>query len=159
MTFFLATAPKLSFFYGFYKIFFCVISKKIFFMYLLSSCAMLSILVGSILALYEVKFKKFLAYSSTVHMGYIALALSTGTKLGAAVSFFYFFIYIMITISIFCIHLAIRLTWGVHTIKYLTDLVRVRDSHKWLCIFMAASLLSLAGVPPFMGFFGKLNIF
>jgi len=117
-----------------------------------------SIIIGTILALYEIKFKKLLAYSSIVHIGYVIMALATNTKIGLIVSFYYFFIYIIITLFIFSIYLVIRIS-NNKTIRNITDLVYLKNNNKWLALITIVALLSLAGIPPLMGFYGKLYVF
>jgi NADH-quinone oxidoreductase subunit N len=121
-------------------------------------CGFMSIVVGSVLALYEIKLKKLLAYSSIVHMGYIIISLSIGSKLGVIVSFYYFFIYVLVTLYFFSIFLAIRLS-NNQTLKNITDFVYLRSNNKLLSLFTIVSLLSLAGIPPLAGFYGKLYVF
>jgi NADH-quinone oxidoreductase subunit N len=116
----------------------------------------MSIIIGTILALYVVKLKKLFAYSSIVHMGYILLALSL--NLGAFVSFYYFLIYLLITINIFSIYLLIKSSKVVVS-GNITDFSYLKNSNKLLALITIASLLSLAGIPPFMGFYGKLLVF
>lgn len=159
ITFFLAIVPKLSYFYVFSRLFYLVLSKNLLMLYVLIFCGLGSIIIGSILALYEYRFKKLLAYSSIVHMGYMVLALSTGLKAGLVASFYYFFIYIVINLSIFIIFLTLRLSVGSNTLGNITDLVFLKNSYKWLCFFMAVALFSLAGIPPLIGFYGKLFVF
>jgi len=118
----------------------------------------LSISIGVILALYVVKLKKLLAYSSIVHMGYMLIALSLNLKISAAISFYYFLIYIVATINIFSIYLLIKNTHVIVS-GNITDLAYLKNSNKFLSIITIISLFSLAGIPPFMGFYGKLLIF
>lgn len=158
ITFFLAVVPKLPFFYILYRLYILLFSNFIFYSYILIFCGLLSILVGTILALYTVKVKKLLAYSSIVHMGYMIIALSLGSKIGLAVAFYYFLIYIFTSINIFSIFLTIKSS-HVYLFGNVTDFVYLKDSNKLLALISIATILSLAGIPPFMGFYGKLFIF
>jgi len=117
----------------------------------------MSIIIGTILALYTVKLKKLFAYSSIVHMGYVLLALCLDSNLGGAISFYYFLIYILSTINIFIIYLVMKNTQVVVS-GNITDLAHLKNN-KLLALMTIVSLLSLAGVPPFMGFYGKLLVF
>lgn len=158
ITFFLAIVTKLPFFYIFYRLYWNIFSHFIIYTYILLICGVLSVIVGSILALYEIKLKKLFAYSSIVHMGYIVIALGLGSKLGVIISFYYFFIYIIITIYIFSIFLIVRLS-NNSTFKNITDFVYLKNHNKLLALFAIVALLSLAGIPPLIGFYGKLFVF
>lgn len=158
ITFFLAAIPKLPFFYILYRLYILLFSNFILYSYILVICGLLSILVGTILALYVIKIKKLLAYSSIVHMGYMIIVLSSGSKIGIAIAFYYFLIYIFTTINIFTIFLAIKTSY-VYLFGNVTDFVYLKNSNKLLALITIVSLLSLAGIPPFMGFYGKLYIF
>lgn len=158
ITFFLAVIPKLPFFYILYRLYILLFSNFILYSYILIACGLLSILIGTILALYVIKIKKLLAYSSVVHMGYMIIVLSLGSKIGMAIAFYYFLIYIFTTINIFSIFLAIKTSY-VYLFGNVTDFVYLKNSNKLLALITIVTLLSLAGIPPFMGFYGKLYIF
>lgn len=89
----------------------------------------MSIIVGTILALYEIKLKKLLAYSSIVHMGYIIIAMAIGSKIGIIVSFYYFLVYILVTIYIFSIFLVTKLL-NNNTFRNVTDFAYLRNNNK-----------------------------
>lgn len=158
ITFFLAIIPKLPLFFILYRLNLLIFSNFIYYSYFFIICGILSISIGIILALYVVKLKKLLAYSSIVHMGYMLIALSLNLKISAAISFYYFLIYILSTINIFSIYLLIKNTHIVVS-GNITDLAYLKNSNKFLSIITIISLFSLAGIPPFMGFYGKLLIF
>lgn len=158
ITFFLATVPKLPFFFVLYRLDIFLYVNYVYYSFLLITCSLLSIIVGTILALYTVKLKKLFAYSSIVHMGYMLLALGLSSKIGAAISFYYFLIYLLSTINIFSIYLLIKNSHGI-IFGNITDLSYLKNSNKLLSLIAIVSLLSLAGIPPFMGFYGKLFIF
>lgn len=158
ITFFLAIIPKLPLFFILYRLNLLIFSNFIFYSYFFIFCGILSISIGVILALYVVKLKKLLAYSSIVHMGYMLIALSLNLKISAAISFYYFLIYIVATINIFSIYLLIKNTHVIVS-GNITDLAYLKNSNKFLSIITIISLFSLAGIPPFMGFYGKLLIF
>jgi NADH-quinone oxidoreductase subunit N len=121
-------------------------------------CGVLSIVIGTILAIYTVKIKKLLAYSSIVHMGYMLVALSLNINISIAVAFYYYLIYLFSTINLFSIYLLIKNT-QILVSGNITDLSYLKNSNKFLALIAITSLLSLAGIPPFMGFYGKLLVF
>jgi len=121
-------------------------------------CSILSILIGSILALYQIKIKRFFAYSAIVHMGYILLSISIGSYLSIYVSFYYLFIYLLVSLNIFTIYLVIY-RQDKSSIKNLVDGVSILHSNFFLAFLFVIALLSVAGIPPLAGFFGKLYLF
>lgn len=91
-------------------------------------------------------------------MGYILISFSTGSLLGIYVGFYYLFIYIFISINIFTIYLMFY-RHDKSLIENITDLTAILFSNFYLAIIFSLSILSLAGIPPFIGFFGKLYVF
>lgn len=158
IAFFLAIVPKLPFFFVLYRLNICMYVNFPLYSFIFIICGLLSIIIGSILALYTIKMKKLFAYSSIVHIGYMILILGLGSKIGIFISFYYFLIYLLLTIYLFSLYLVIK---NSHKIVFsnITDLSYLKNSNKLLPLIMVASLLSLAGIPPFMGFYGKLLIF
>jgi len=63
-------------------------------------CALTSILVGTFSALRQTKIKRFLAFSSVTHVGFLLISFSTGTLEGISSLFFYMFIYIIMTLNV-----------------------------------------------------------
>jgi len=159
ITFFFAIVPKISIVFVLYRILFIVFVKFIpFFYFLLLSCAIFSILTGSFLALYQIKIKRFFAYSAVVHMGYIVLSMCLGTWFGFYASFYYLCIYLISCINIFIIFLVIC-KYNKTTIKNIVDIVSIIHSNFHLSFIFVFNLLSLAGIPPLAGFYGKLFVF
>lgn len=121
-------------------------------------CAIFSIIVGSFLALYQVKIKRFFAYSAIVHMGYIILSISLGVWFSIYSTFYYLLIYLVSCINIFMIFLVI-LKYNKTPIKNITDVILIMHSNFHLSFIFVFNLLSLAGIPPLAGFYGKLLVF
>ena len=100
--YFFSVVPKIVNIIVFFRVFFFIFhpwyslgSMSYYFIILLVSCSMFSIWIGSLGALYERKFKRLIAYSSIVNMGYIVLAASSGGAYwGIYASFYYLGIYI-----------------------------------------------------------------
>ena len=130
----------------------------------LSVVAILSMLVGNLLALMQDNVKRILAYSSIAHLGYLMVAFIAAGMIGGkalaieAVSYF-LFAYFITTLGAF----------GIVTIVSLPnrDLDAGDISHydglywrrPWLAIMFSLTLLSLAGIPLTVGFIGKFYIF
>ncbi len=90
-------------------------------------------------------------------LGYALMGLAAGTEMGVRAVLIYMAIYVVMTIGVFVIVLAMRRQTGaVEDIKDLAGLARTRPVMAFTVIVFA---LSLAGVPPLAGFFGKFYVF
>ena len=159
ITYFFAVVPKIAILFVFYRLFFVVfINSLTIFSFFISICAIFSIFVGSVLALYQIKIKRFFAYSAIVHMGYILLTMSLGSYLSVYVAFYYLFIYILVSLNIFTIYLVIY-RQDNSPLKNIVDGISVLHSNFFLAFLFVIALLSVAGIPPLAGFFGKLYVF
>lgn len=113
--------PKLSVLFILYRAFAFVSNPKFIlynyspiFIFLFSICALLSLSLGSIGAMYQIKIKRLLAFSAIANLGYILLGFCAISFLGTFASMYYFFIYLLALIQIFSIIIVIR-----HRISYL----------------------------------------
>jgi len=102
ITYSFALIPKVSILFILYRAFgfFLNPSYVIFFyapvfLFLISLCALLSLMFGSLGALYQVKFKRSLAFSAVANLGYILLGFGTLSVFGLFASIYYFFIYLV----------------------------------------------------------------
>jgi len=138
------------FYSSFFSFFFAFKSVFIF-------CGILSVLLGSILALQQKRLKRLLVYSSISHIGFILLAFSTGTILGATAVFYYIIFYI---ITGFLIWGLISLIYSnTKQTIYLTDLSMLIKTNPAVAFALALGFFSFAGVPPLIGFSMKFFIF
>ena len=122
-------------------------------LYLLS---LLSMVIGNLAALLQKNIKRMLAYSSIAHMGYLALALLTGTKEGYAAVLLYGAIYTAMNLAAFG---AIAALSADEERSLIADYSGVGFSAPLRGAVLALSMLALAGVPPTAGFIGKFFIF
>lgn len=124
--------------------------------------AVLSIVVGNVAAFRQKSLKRMLAYSSVAHSGYImigAIAAGIGgaSMLGASGVMFYLVGYSLMTLGAFgVLHLLEPRAESDLTVE---DLKGIANDKPWLALSMTILLLSLTGIPPTIGFFGKLFIF
>ncbi len=114
--------------------------------------AVLSMLVGNLLAYQQKNVKRLLAYSSVAHAGYLFVALAAGTKLASASVLFYIAVYAAANLGAFFVVIAAS---G----ENLDDLSGLAKRSPFLALAMLVFLLSLTGIPPLAGFMGKLFIF
>jgi NADH-quinone oxidoreductase subunit N len=159
ITYFFAVIPKLAITVVFFRLFFFVFFNLLsVFSFFILFCSIISIFMGSVLALYQVKIKRFLAYSAVVHMGYILLSLSLGSYASIYVAFYYLFVYILVSINIFTIFLILYREKGT-PIKNIVEVANISHSNFFLAILFSLAILSVAGIPPLAGFFGKIYAF
>ncbi len=119
--------------------------------------AALSMIIGSIGALTQNNVKRLLGYSSIANVGYALIAVAAGQELGAGPLLIFMTIYAVTSLGLFAGVLAMRRRGGmVEGIEELGGLVRTRP---WLAVGLSVLLWSVAGLPPFGGFFGKWEVF
>ncbi len=118
--------------------------------------AAVTMIVGNLLALAQRSLKRMLAYSSVAHAGYILAALVAGSVAGAAAFLFYLMFYSLTTLAAFTVLVA-KGREGERDVT-TDDLAGLSESHPWLALAMAVSMLSLLGFPGTAGFIGKWYI-
>ena len=117
--------------------------------------AVLSLLLGNIVAIAQTNIKRMLAYSTIAHVGFILLAIYTGTEEGYAAALFYTLTYVLAAAGAF--GMIIVLSRRGFEAESLADFKGLSVRSPWFALMMMFLMLSLAGIPPFIGFFGKLN--
>lgn len=123
----------------------------------LSVLSVFSMLFGSIVAIAQTDIKRMLAYSSISHAGYILIGLAAGTPNGVAGVVFYLAIYTFMNLAAFGI---ISLIEGENDTNLSIDSYAGLGSRKPVIAAMLAIIMfSLAGIPPFAGFFAKYYVF
>lgn len=122
-------------------------------------CSFLSIFLGTFSALHQSKIKRFLAFSSIGHVGFLLLGFSTGTILGVQSLLFYLVIYTFMMVNIWAIVISLEVrNNGIVQVKYINDLQGLSKSNPVLAYSLAINMFSMAGVPPLAGFFSKFYI-
>ena len=116
-----------------------------------------SMFLGAIAAINQSNIKRLLAYSSIGHVGYVLIALAAGNNDGVKSAAIYMFIYMIMNISVFTILLSLKKSNKY--IENISDLVGLSKSNPIISISLAIIMLSMAGIPPFIGFFGKFYVF
>ncbi len=118
--------------------------------------AVLSLLLGNVVAIAQTNIKRMLGYSTIAHVGFILLAVFCGTEKGNAAALFYTLTYVVATIGAFGI--IILLSRRGYEAENLSDFKGLNQRSPWTAAMMMFIMLSLAGIPPLVGFFGKLNV-
>lgn len=118
--------------------------------------AVLSMFLGSIAAIGQSNIKRLMAYSSIAHMGYALMGLASGTALGVESMLVYMAIYVTMNVGTFAFILSMeRNGTPVTDIKSLCNLSSYAPGRAFSLLVL---MFSLAGVPPMLGFFGKLYV-
>ena len=116
-----------------------------------------SMFLGAIAAINQSNIKRLLAYSSIGHVGYVLIALAAANNDGVKSAAIYMFIYMIMNISVFTILLSLKKS--NQYIENISDLDGLSKSNPIISISLAIIMLSMAGIPPFIGFFGKFYVF
>ena len=118
--------------------------------------AITSMLLGNITAIAQTKIKRLLAYSTISHVGFMLLGLATGTITGISAALFYIATYVLMTLASF--GLIIRLSNQRGDIDKISDLSGLVKDQPWVAFLLLIIFLSLAGIPPTIGFYAKFSI-
>ncbi|MBV8688123.1 MAG: NADH-quinone oxidoreductase subunit NuoN, partial [Alphaproteobacteria bacterium] len=116
-----------------------------------------SMALGAFAAIGQNNFKRLMAYSSIGNMGYTLVGLAAGTVEGAQSVIVYMAIYVVMTLGTFAAILSMRR--GGKAVETIGDLAGLARTDAAMAFFLAAMMFSLAGVPPFAGFFAKFYVF
>ena len=116
-----------------------------------------SMLVGSIAAIGQNNIKRLMAYSSISHIGFALMGIAAGTSNGLSAVIIYMLIYVVANFGVFAFILNMQKE-GV-AITEITALSLYSRTDSLRALFLSVVILSLAGLPPLVGFFGKLFIF
>lgn len=119
----------------------------------------MSIILGTLGALYQVKIKKLLAYSAISHTGFLLLGYSSFTNFSLFATYTYIIVYIIISLNIFILLLVLRKRDNFLKFKKLNEFVVLFKSNPFLAINFCLILFSIAGIPPLLGFYSKFFIF
>nr|QJQ78347.1 NADH dehydrogenase subunit 2 [Hedysarum petrovii] len=124
---------------------------------LLEILAILSMIVGNLIAITQTSMKRMLAYSSIGQIGYVIIGIIVGDSNGGYASMItYMLFYIAMNLGTFACIVSFGLRTGTDNIR---DYAGLYTKDPFLALSLALCLLSLAGLPPLAGFFGKLHLF
>jgi NADH-quinone oxidoreductase subunit N len=155
--------PKLPIVVALSRILFeCFYSFNIFWEILISFCAILSIIFGTLGAIHQSKIKRFLVYSSIGHVGYFLIALTCGNLFGLTSCFFYLFVYILTSVIIWFSFSTLNVNPFLskkRSLKFFDQFVILSRENNSLALLFTVAILSIAGIPPLLGFFCKMDSF
>ena len=118
--------------------------------------AVLSLVVGNIVAIAQTNIKRMLGYSAIAHVGFILLAIFTGTEQGYAAALFYTLTYVIMAAGAF--GMVILLSRQGFEAESVVDFKGLNARSPWFALMMLFFMFGMAGVPPWVGFFAKLNV-
>jgi NADH-quinone oxidoreductase subunit N len=123
---------------------------------LVETLSIVTMTLGNLLAIPQKNIKRMLAYSSIAQAGYVLIGVAAASRLGIAASIFYLGAYVLTNLSAFAVVILVSNKTGGDEIK---DFAALSRRSPYLSVLMMLALLSLAGVPPLAGFFGKFYLF
>ena len=118
--------------------------------------AVLSLLIGNIVAIAQTNIKRMLGYSAIAHVGFILMAVFTGTEQGYAAALFYTLTYVVMVAGAF--GMVILLSRKGFEAEHLSDFKGLNARSPWFALLMLFFMFGMAGVPPWVGFFAKLSV-
>ena len=157
VTLFIGTAPKLAAFAMLFRLMYTGMGSEAFaWQPILTVLALLSLMLGNVVAIAQTNIKRMLAYSTIGHVGFILLGFAAGTVAGRQAALFYTLIYSVMAAAAFGI--VILMSRRGFEAEELDDLKGLSQRSPWFAAMMMLVMISMIGIPPFAGFFAKLNI-
>ncbi|AFY96246.1 NAD(P)H-quinone oxidoreductase subunit N [Chamaesiphon minutus] len=124
--------------------------------FVFTALAILSMVLGNVVALAQTSMKRMLGYSSIAQAGFVMIGMVIGTETGYASMVFYLFVYLFMNLGAFACVILFTLRTGTDRIS---DYAGLYQKDPFLTLSLSICLLSLGGIPPLAGFFGKIYIF
>lgn len=119
----------------------------------LASLALLSMLLGNLVAIAQRSIKRMLAYSTIAHMGFLLVGISAGSVDGFAGAMFYSITYALMSAGAFGVIIALGRSGDER--DQIADFAGLSRRSPWFALIMMVLMFSMAGVPPFAGFWAK----
>ena len=124
---------------------------------MLAALAVLTLVVGNVVAIVQTNLKRLLAYSTIANVGFIVLGFVAGTPSGYTAALYYTLVYVLVALGSFGVIL-LSSAKGFEA-DLLDDYRGLHQRDPLLALAMMMLMFSTAGVPPFVGFWAKLRIF
>ncbi|MGF1541492.1 MAG: NAD(P)H-quinone oxidoreductase subunit N [Pleurocapsa sp.] len=124
--------------------------------FIFTALAILSMVLGNVVALAQTSIKRMLAYSSIAQAGFVMIGMIASTDTGYSSMIFYLLVYLFMNLGAFACIILFSLRTGTDQISEYAGLYQ-KDPLLTLCLSIC--LLSLGGIPPLAGFFGKIYLF
>ena len=123
---------------------------------MLAVLAVLSMAAGNVIAIAQTNIKRMLAYSAIAHVGFIFVGMASGTSTGYSASMFYVLTYALMALGGFA--MVIWLGRAGMEADRIDDFKGLNERNPWFAFMMLILMLSMAGVPPFVGFWAKWSV-
>jgi NADH-quinone oxidoreductase subunit N len=127
--------------------------------FLIAALSALTMTVGNVIALHQKNIKRFLAYSSIAHAGYLLMGVAAVSRIGVEAIMFYFIIYLLMNLGAFFVATIMANQFQTENMDDYKGLIKQGSFGTFLAISMTIFLFSLTGIPPFAGFVAKWYIF
>jgi len=124
--------------------------------FIFTALAILSMILGNVVALAQTSMKRMLAYSSIGQAGFVMIGFVASSQAGYSSMIFYLFLYLFMNLGAFACVILFALRTGTDKIS---DYAGLYQKDPLLTLGLSLCLLSLGGIPPLAGFFGKIYIF
>jgi len=118
--------------------------------------AVLSMAIGNVVAIAQTNLKRMLGYSTISHVGFILLGILSGTAQGYQAAMFYTITYVIVAAGSF--GMILLMSRQGFEADELTDFKGLNARSPWFAGMMAIFMFSLAGLPPFIGFWAKFGV-
>jgi len=123
---------------------------------MLVALSVLSLGIGNVVAIAQANLKRMLAYSTISHVGFILMGFIAGTVDGVRAAMFYTFAYVLMAAAAF--GMIILLSRRGFEAERIEDFKGLNARSPWFAFVMLMIMFSMAGVPPFIGFYAKLVV-
>jgi NADH-quinone oxidoreductase subunit N len=157
ITAFMSTIVKVAAFAAFFRVFpvtLAAVSSS--WLLPLEVITVLTLIIANVTAVFQNNVKRMLAFSSVGHAGYTLLAIVGGGAQGAPTIFYYLAVYSVASVAAFGVVSIVEKAEGNTNIESFNGLFK---RNPLLAVAFTIALLSLAGIPPLAGFFGKYLVF
>jgi len=157
VTLYIASAPKIAAFAMMYRLLVDGLADMhADWQMILIILSVLSMVFGNIIAIAQTNIKRMLAYSTISHVGFILMGFVTGTQAGYGASMFYAIVYTIMSVGAF--GMVVLLSRAGFEAENIEDFKGLNHKSSWFAFVMMAIMFSMAGVPPFLGFWAKISV-
>jgi len=157
VTLYIASAPKIAAFAMMYRLLVDGLSgMHADWQMILIILSVLSMVLGNIIAIAQTNLKRMFAYSTISHVGFIIMGVVAGTQAGYGAAMFYAIVYAIMSVGGF--GMIVLLSRAGFEAENIEDFKGLNQKSPWFAFVMMAIMFSMAGVPPFLGFWAKISV-